>query len=375
MAAGLAALTLLIAPGAVFAQAASHGAPAAARGQSQTAGAPTEDQGGSQDGAAGIPINGGSEARTTATTTAASTNGTLTPPNDLLTKVGLGLGGLALIIALAALGLIIWLRFMSPLRAIIDERSLEEALRQLIRAELRTVQDGRVAGLMAEINGLKERLAELEAGSPRPFPGAQADAAASQRPRGPAPLPADFHHEEPRERRPAPRPRAIEPLAAAEPEPAPRPRARPVDHRPMTHERAIETLAGDADFGRLMEDYGRCLAGERGALAAFMDDHRPVGVAEDAQGRFQETDDPDPAIWFVVVADSNTHGVLLPARKVLRDWDRAYRPMSGMKAKSVFGSSYEIQPGDRLGVVTPAWAHRIGPTAFERVARGELVGR
>lgn len=143
----------------------------------------------------------------------------------------------------------------------------------------------------------------------------------------------------------------------------------------MTHERAIETLAGDANFGRLMEDYGRCLAGERGALTAFMDEHRPVGVAEDGQGRFQETDDPDPAIWFVVVADSNTHGVLLPARKVLRDWDRAYRPMSAMKAKSVFGSSYDILPGDRLGVVTPAWAHRIGAAAFERVARGELVGR
>jgi hypothetical protein len=143
----------------------------------------------------------------------------------------------------------------------------------------------------------------------------------------------------------------------------------------MTHERAIEALTGDPDFGRLMADYGRGLAFESGALTTFMDDRRPIGVSEDALGRFQETDDPDPAIWFVVVADSNTHGVLLPARKVLRDWDRAYRPMSAMKAKSVFGSSYDILPGDRLGVVTPAWAHRIGAAAFERVARGELVGR
>ena len=103
--------------------------------------------------------------------------------------------------------------------------------------------------------------------------------------------------------------------------------------------------------------------------------HQPIGVVEDADGRFVETDEPEPAIWFVEVAGSDTHGVLLPARKVMRDWDRSYRPMSGHKATAVFGSSYDILPGERLSVTDPAWAQRTGPTSFQRVARGQMIGR
>jgi hypothetical protein len=381
MAAGLAALTLLIAPGAGFAQPASHGAPrAAARTQSQTPGTPTEEQSGTPDVAPGLPVNG-AEVRTTATSATPVNNDTLTRLNDrltsvdVLTKVGVGLAVAALLMALVALGLTLWLRFMSALRAITDQRSLEEALRQLIRAELRTVEDGRVAGLVAEINRLKERLAQLEI-KHQPDLASQTQSAAPPRPSGPAPIAADFHRLEPRDNRPQQARAVTEPTPPPQTvhEPATRLRSRPVDNRPGNHERAIEVLKDEADYRRLMEDYGRCLAGDRGALAAFVADHHPVGIAEEDKGRFLETDDPDPTIWYVEVSGSDSYGILLPARRTMRDWDKSYRHMGGMKAKALFGSIYEILAGERLSVSKPAWAYRRGGSVFELVARGELVG-
>jgi hypothetical protein len=282
---------------------------------------------------------------------------------------------LALALALAACGLFAWQRYMSPLRAAAADE-LESDLRDLVREELNARQDSQVAALKAQIARLEARLAELEGAAREPFPGAAAQAAAPAVRRGPAPIPADYfddNRQEPRARPPA----RGQPAAPARPA-VQADALRPAPSQPprqLSQSDAIAFLKNDVDYGRMLELYRRCLAGERGALNDFSEMHQPVGVVEDADGRFIETDDPEPAIWFVEVASSDTHGVLLPARKVMRDWDRSYRPMSGHKATAVFGSSYDILPGDRLSIANPAWAQRTGPASFARVARGELTGR
>ncbi|GEM_PF-1761487 len=315
----------------------------------------------------------------------------LTPPtpalaatNDALTAVGEALAGpsaiaawLALVLALAACGFFGWQRYMSPLRAAASDE-LENDLRALVRLELSARQDSQVAALKAQIASLEARLAELERGAlglTPPVGGAAPETPGSAIRRGPAPIAADYFEDNRREPR-------IPPASRAAPAPLPRPtagafqRSEPVPPpRPLSQEDAIASLKSDVEYGRLLELYRRCLAGERGALGDFSEMHQPIGVVEDADGRFIETDDPEPAIWFVEVAASDTHGVLLPARKAMRDWDKSYRPMSGHKATAVFGSSYDILPGDRLSVADPAWARRTGPASFARVARGELIGR
>ncbi len=307
-------------------------------------------------------------------------NGSLTGVGNPLGALTLGIAWLALALALAACGLFAWQRYMSPLRAAAADE-LESDLRALVREELTARQDGQIAALKAQIAKLEARLVELEGASPSPFPGAAAQAAQPAARRGPAPIPADYFDDnrpEPRARppqrsQPAPPVRpATQADAFPRPEPAQTP---PPPPRPLSQGDAIAFLKNDVDYGRMLELYRRCLAGERGALNDFAEMHQPVGVVEDAEGRFVETDDPEPAIWFVEVAGSDTHGVLLPARKVMRDWDRSYRPMSGHKATAVFGSSYDILPGDRLSIANPAWARRTGPASFMRVARGELTGR
>ena len=285
----------------------------------------------------------------------------------------------ALALALAACGLFAWQRYMSPLRSAALEE-LESDLRDLVRQELNARQDSQIGALKAQIAKLEARIAELEGAHPAPFPGTPAAAAgeAPARPRGPAPIPADYFDDnrgEPRpraaQRGPGPRPAAPPVRDFTAPQPSPPPRAA----RSLIQGDPVASLKTDAEYARLVELYRRCLAGERGALADFSEMHLPVGVVEDADGRFVESDDPEPAIWFVEVAGSDTHGVLLPARKVMRDWDRSYRPMSGHKATAVFGSSYDILPGERLSVTNPAWAQRTGPNSFVRVARGEMIGR
>lgn len=281
----------------------------------------------------------------------------------------------ALVLALVACGLFIWQRYFSPLRAAAED-ALESEVRDMVRQELNGRQDSQVAVLKSQIAKLEARLAALEGAAPGPFPAAATPAPQPAARRGPAPIPADYfedNRQEPRAR-PAQRgqPAPIAQAGAFRPEPAPAPRPVP---RPLSQNDAIAFLKNDADYSRLLELYRRCLAGERGALNDFSEMHQPIAVVEDAEGRFVETDDPEPAIWFVEVAGSDTHGVLLPARKVMRDWDRSYRPMSGHKATAVFGSSYDILPGERLSVTDPAWAQRTGPASFARVARGEMIGR
>jgi hypothetical protein len=314
----------------------------------------------------------------TSTPQTTRTNGSLTGLGNPLGGLSAGVAWLALVLALAACGLVFWLRYMSPLRALANESVFEEDLRGLIREEMDARQGKLVATLKAEIARLETRIAELESGAPAAFPAAAPE---PERQRGPGRIAPDFHTPDAHAGGGLTRARA--PLDRARPAPrapeqpiAERPIARPaVTSGPRGHELAINALKSEADFGRMLELYRRSLAGERGALADFIELHQPVGVAEDADGRFQTTDDSEPAIWFVEVANSDTHGVLLPAFKVMRDWDRSYRPMSGHKATAVFGSSYDILPGDRLSVPNPAWANRTGAATFERVARGELIGR
>jgi len=272
--------------------------------------------------------------------------------------------GLRWSLALTACGFFGWQNTCPPPRRASDE--LENDLRALVRLELSARQDSQVAALKAQIASLEARLAELDAA---PW--------ALRRPSGAAPeTPGSPSAEAPRPSPPTisrtiAASRASRPRRAQRRRPSPgRPtgafqRSEPVPPpRPLSQEDAIASLKSDVEYGRLLELYpplpGR-RAGRAGRLQRDAPAHwrrrgrRTAAIIEDRRS--------GTAIWFVEVAASDTHGVLLPARKAMRDWDKSYRPMSGHKATAVFGSATTSCPASRLSVADPAWARRTGPAA------------
>ena len=363
-----------LAQGTIAGHRAPSGSTAAARPVAPTGQTPDPDEGLGQPIQADTPARGAViHIPNTAPPETTRDNGPLTGVGNPASGLGALVAWVALALALAACGLLVWQKFMSPLPATALPDDFEADLRALVRQEINTRQDSQIAALKAHIARLEARLAELEGGAPPPFPAGVSQAAAPAARRGPAPIPADYFEDNRQEARTRV-PQRSQPAGSARPMADPAPVQRPAA-RPLSQDDAIASLKNEADYSRLLELYRRCLAGERGALADFTEMHQPIGVVEDADGRFVETDDPEPAIWFVEAAGSNSHGVLLPARKVMRDWDRSYRPMSGHKATAVFGASYDILAGERLSVTNPAWARRTGPASFERLTRGELIGR
>jgi hypothetical protein len=322
----------------------------------------------------------------------AADNGIFTEAGEALREFNPGIAWIALAFAIAACALTAWLGFMPALRELSDLEKFDEHLRSVVRKEIEAAYGGRFASLNDQIEALEARLGELKASAARSnvIPPRPMEADVSDTPRlirRPGPVSPTFHQDD--SSRPA-WPKVTDPFRELTDNGRPRDdshaQPRPASHLssqaesprivqpPLTHDRAISQLQNDPDYLRLLDLYGRVVAGEKQALGAFTDQYQPCGVAEGGEGRFQEADGPEAAIWFVEVASSNKYGILLPAKKTLIDWDRTYRQMSGQRARAVFGPSYDILPGDKLSVSNPAWARRLTECTFERVARGILMG-
>jgi len=141
---------------------------------------------------------------------------------------------------------------------------------------------------------------------------------------------------------------------------------------PATDAEAIAALSQDADALAALDRYNQlAAAGDRKGLQRFMADYDVVALAETAADELSE--DADGLLWWVDVG-SETHGLLLPAGKVIQDWDKLYRSLAGANAKKDLGTSFELRSAERLRIVTPAWARRTGGPNRRRVARGVLEG-
>lgn len=101
----------------------------------------------------------------------------------------------------------------------------------------------------------------------------------------------------------------------------------------------------------------------------FVEQFHPK-VCSFESGEFREN--PDGNLWVIKVG-GNSDLLVVPIGKVARDWDKLYRKMQGMTAKSEFGDLFAFTEGGRFKLEAPARAaDRFG--RIELTAKGHLTG-
>lgn len=106
------------------------------------------------------------------------------------------------------------------------------------------------------------------------------------------------------------------------------------------------------------------------ALERFSDVWRPITVEEAGDRLFEN---PDGPLWFIPDRYDANLGIVVPGGEAIRTWEKFYRSMHGMKAKSLLASIYAVREGPFLAIDKPALAHR-GATGMRIVDKGELSG-
>ncbi|PZO07609.1 MAG: hypothetical protein DCF29_03645 [Alphaproteobacteria bacterium] len=245
-----------------------------------------------------------------------------------------------------------------------------ETLHRLLSRQQRQIET-----LSAEVAQLRRR---LDRASPRPmthddqplepFP-AQEDT------RGPGDLAQDFFEQAPA--RPARKPAAP---AAPAPPPAPGPsgsRASTLFAPTATASTADADLIAQRsrtpEFKALLVAYQGLLDGA-GGMAEFQRAYGPdfvtTGPGESLRPTVGEEEGP---FWFIPLDDRPSLGLLLPSDGPIQQWGELYQFGGGTRVQSVFGRSFEVEPGNVLQVMEPAWVRFDGDTiTLEK--RGRLRG-
>ena len=245
-----------------------------------------------------------------------------------------------------------------------------ETLHRLLSRQQRQIET-----LSAEVAQLRRR---LDTAMPRlltdddeplaPFP----DCAET---RGPGDLAEDFF-----ERAPArPVHKAAVPLA-----PAPRPAPRPSTGRASTlFAPAATASTADAEliaqrshtpeFKALLVAYQGLLDGA-GGMAEFQRAYGPDFVTTGPGETLRPTvGDEEGPFWFIPLDDRPSLGLLLPSDGPIQQWGELYQFGGGTRAQSVFGRAFEVEPGNVLQLMEPAWIRFDGNTiTLEK--RGRLRG-
>ena len=83
--------------------------------------------------------------------------------------------------------------------------------------------------------------------------------------------------------------------------------------------------------------------------------------------------DEEGPFWFIPLDDRPSLGLLLPSDGPIQQWGELYQFGGGTRAQSVFGRAFEVEPGNVLQLVEPAWIRFDGDTiTLEK--RGRLRG-
>jgi len=141
----------------------------------------------------------------------------------------------------------------------------------------------------------------------------------------------------------------------------------PAPQRALSYD--LERLSQGETYAAVMRDYERAL---HGAVGKFEQRHAPTPANLAADGGLRVSGDPDLApFWFVPIGEAL--GVLLPSGAAMRQWSEMFQYLGGKPARETFGIAYEVDGGDSLAIVRPAWVERSGER-LEVQRKGSLRG-
>lgn len=239
-------------------------------------------------------------------------------------------------------------------------------------------QQSQIDTLVAEVAQLRRR---LDGGSTplthddqplEPFP-AQEDE------RGPGDLADDFFEH-------APARPARKPSTPVQPAPGPQAPLKPSRASALftpTSSPAASASTADADlivqrsrapeFKSLLVAYQGLLDGA-GGMAEFQRAYGPDFVTTGPGEALRPTvGDEEGPFWFIPLDDRPSLGLLLPSDGPIQQWGELYQFGGGTRAQSVFGRAFEVEPGNVLQVMEPAWIRFDGDT-IRLEKRGRLRG-
>lgn len=227
-----------------------------------------------------------------------------------------------------------------------------ETLHRLLAHQQRQIEtlSAEVAQLRRRFDGASSRPMTHDDQPLEPFP-------AQEETRGPGDLADDFFEQA--SAKPARKP-------AAQVPPVPRPVAAPPSSRASTlFAPAATATTANADliaqrsrspeFKALLVAYQGLLDGA-GGIAEFQRAYGPDFVTTGPGDALRPTvGDEEGPFWFIPLDDRPSLGLLLPSDGPIQQWGELYQFGGGTRAQSVFGRAFEVEPGNVLQVLEPAW--------------------
>lgn len=127
------------------------------------------------------------------------------------------------------------------------------------------------------------------------------------------------------------------------------------------------------EFKALLVAYQGLLDGA-GGMAEFQRAYGPDFVTTGPGETLRPTvGDEEGPFWFIPLDDRPSLGLLLPSDGPIQQWGELYQFGGGTRAQSVFGRAFEVEPGNVLQLMEPAWIRFDGDTiTLEK--RGRLRG-
>lgn len=239
-------------------------------------------------------------------------------------------------------------------------------------------QQDEIDALKAEVARLGGGPARAEAPAPvRREPGFEADDDLQPFPaqddgedRGPGALPNGFF--EASRARPA-RVRFTPPQAPTAAATVVQPRTASVSATPADLSELIARFSRAPEFKALLTAYQGLLDGAVG-MAAFTRDYGPDFVATGPGDSLRATvGEEEGPFWFIALDDHPSLGLLLPSSGPIQQWAELFQFGGGSRAHNVFGRAFEVEPGNVLQLMEPAWIQFIGDD-IKLEKRGRLRG-
>ena len=287
--------------------------------------------------------------------TNAATKGVLTSLPDTAgewASVGAVLSIVVLIIAAATLFLVARLRGHMRHTANAESQQVVSEIQQL-RSLLNRLEQ--------HLHSLEQRYAQLSAAAPRP------DAARDA---------GNFYQDDRRPGRAGGEARSgwddDDTLTQAAPPFAPRQPAVVTvpPSRPAAPDQDFARLQALPEVRELLEVYNSAAKGTTHA-DSFQARFKPITVSEQPDSHvLLPTSDGD--LWWIPLQSELSLGILVPGRRIIKDWAKYYTKLDG--AKSLLGVLFEIGSADTLNVRQPAWARRTAEGRFVLQHRGLIQG-
>lgn len=231
-----------------------------------------------------------------------------------------------------------------------------------------------VLDLDARINVLQSEIRHLSSGSiaTDSNQAASAEGRAESRRQGPGRLRDDFFTEDIAVNNKA-RGRGSEPQRATAPLATDRPRARENSASPDMRAADIANLAKSPEIQAVVDSYHQVLAGRMNP-SDFERTYQPELLGSNDDGAFLSVrSDADAFFWLIPARGDPSIGILVPSKEPIKSWPSRYQFGGGTGARKVFGTAFQVDPGDSLELIQPAWV-TLRSDGIDLARKGHLSG-